>query len=214
SDQGKEYNSKEFDKFYEYENMHGQLTTRYTPQQNGIVERKNQIVVEMAKSIMQENGLPQSFWAAAVYSEIYLLNQSPIKALDNKTPLEAWNGRKPSEEKKEGTSFPTNNLQDEAHVDSDENQTSYDEVPNEELIEESPSPPLRKFRSLSEIYNANFCHVEKESFEEEDSWNKATEDEIQVIKKNNTWELTDVPLDSYWGQMGLHSQVQCRWFCS
>ncbi|GJX22341.1 ankyrin repeat-containing domain, PGG domain protein [Tanacetum coccineum] len=116
------------------------------------------------------------------------------------------------EEKKEGTSFPTNNMQDEAHVDSDENQTSYDEVPNEELIEESPSPPLRKFRSLSEIYNANFCHVEKESFEEEDSWNKATEDEIQVIKKNNTWELTDVPLDSYWGQMGLHSQVQCRWF--
>ncbi|GJR92333.1 retrovirus-related pol polyprotein from transposon TNT 1-94 [Tanacetum coccineum] len=154
---GKEYNSKEFDKFYEYENMHGQLTTRYTPQQNGIVERKNQIVVEMAKSIMQENGLPQSFWAAAVYSEIYLLNQSPIKALDNKTPLEAWNGRKPSEEeKKEGTSFPTNNLQDEAHVEQPE---SFEEVVREE------------------------------------SWKKAMEDEIQVIKKNNTWELTDRPSD-------------------
>ena len=107
----------------------------------------------------------------------------------------SWNWE---EEKKEGPSFPTNNMQDEAHVESDENQPSHDEVPNEEPDEESQSPPPRKFRSLTEIYNANFCHVEPESFEEairEESWKKAMEDEIQVIEKNNTWELTDRPLD-------------------
>ena len=51
-------------------------------------------------------------------------------------------------------------------MESDENQTSHDEVPNEEPDEESQSPPPRKFCSLTEIYNANFCHVEPESFEE------------------------------------------------
>ncbi|GJZ39746.1 retrovirus-related pol polyprotein from transposon TNT 1-94 [Tanacetum coccineum] len=163
--------------------MHRQLTTRYTPQQNSVVERKNQTVVEMAKSMMHEKGLPKSFWAEAVYMAIYLLNRSPTKALDNKTPLEAWNGRKPS---------------DEAHVESDENQPSHDEVASEEPDEESQSPPPRKFRSLTEIYNASFCHVEPDCFEEairEESWKKAMEDEIQVIEKNNTWELTDRPSD-------------------
>ncbi|GKF20454.1 retrovirus-related pol polyprotein from transposon TNT 1-94, partial [Tanacetum coccineum] len=59
---------------------------------------------------------------------------------------------------------------------SEENQPSHDEVPSEEPDEESQSPPPRKFCSLTEIYNANFCHVEPKSFEEairEESWKKA-----------------------------------------
>ncbi|GKE39836.1 retrovirus-related pol polyprotein from transposon TNT 1-94 [Tanacetum coccineum] len=54
----------------------------------------------------------------------------------------SWNWE---EEKKEGTSFPTNNMQDEALVESDENQPSQDEVPSEEPDEESQSPPPQKF---------------------------------------------------------------------
>ncbi|GJV21584.1 retrovirus-related pol polyprotein from transposon TNT 1-94 [Tanacetum coccineum] len=87
-------------------------------------------------------------------------------------------------------------MQDEVHVEIDENQTSHDEVPNKEPDEESQSPPPRKFRSLTEIYNANFCHLEPDCFEEairEELWKKVMEDEIQVIEKNNTWELTDRP---------------------
>ncbi|GJY10315.1 retrovirus-related pol polyprotein from transposon TNT 1-94 [Tanacetum coccineum] len=89
-------------------------------------------------------------------------------------------------------------MQYEAHMESEENQPSHDEVPSEEPDEESQSPPPRKFCSLTEIYNANFCHVEPKSFEEairEESWKKAMDDEIQFIKKNNTWELTDRPSD-------------------
>lgn len=89
SDQGKEYNSKEFDKFCEDEGMRRQVTTRYTPQQNGVVETKNKTVVEMGKSMAHEKSLPKNIWAEAVYTAIYLLNRSPTKALDNKTPLEA-----------------------------------------------------------------------------------------------------------------------------
>ena len=96
SDRGKEYTSKEFHKFCEDERMERQLTVRYTPQQKGVSKRKNQTIVEMAKSMLHEKGLPKSFWAEAVYTTVYLSNRCPTKAVWNKTPFEAWSGRRPS----------------------------------------------------------------------------------------------------------------------
>jgi hypothetical protein len=72
------------------------LTVSYTPQQNGVSERKNQTVMEMAKSMLHEKGLPKAFWAEAVYTVVYLMNRCPTKAVWDKTPFEAWSGRKPS----------------------------------------------------------------------------------------------------------------------
>ncbi|KAG6532281.1 hypothetical protein ZIOFF_006121 [Zingiber officinale] len=96
SDRGKEYTSKEFHNFCEDEGVERQLTVRYTPQQNGVTERKNQTIVEMAKSMMHEKGLPKIFWAEAVYTTVYLSNRCPTTAIPNKTPFEAWSGRRPS----------------------------------------------------------------------------------------------------------------------
>ena len=96
SDNGTEYTSKEFQKFCEDEGIERQLTVRYTPQQNGVSERKNQTIVEMAKSMMHEKELPITFWAEAVYTAVYLTNRCPTKAVWGKTPFEAWRGRKPS----------------------------------------------------------------------------------------------------------------------
>ncbi|KAG6501358.1 hypothetical protein ZIOFF_041237 [Zingiber officinale] len=96
SDRGKEYTSKEFHNFCEDEGVERQLTVRYTPQQNGVTERKNQTIVEMAKSMMHEKGLPKIFWAEAVYTAVYLSNRCPTTTIPNKTPFEAWSGRRPS----------------------------------------------------------------------------------------------------------------------
>lgn len=96
SDNGKEYTSNEFGKFCEDEGVERQLTVIYTPQQNGVSERKNQTVMEMAKSMLHEKGLPKVFWAEAVYTAVYLINRCPTKAVWNQTPIEAWSGRKPS----------------------------------------------------------------------------------------------------------------------
>lgn len=96
SDNGKEYNSKEFDKFCENEGVEKQLTVGYTPQENGVSKRNNQTVMEMAKSMMHEKGLPKSFWVEAVYTTVYLINRCPTKTVWNETPIEAWSERKPS----------------------------------------------------------------------------------------------------------------------
>ena len=96
SDNEKEYTSKQFYKFCEDEGVERQFTMVYTPQQNGVSERKNQTVMEMAKSMLHDKGLPKTFWAEAVSIAVYLLNRCPTKAVWNKTPFEAWSGRKSS----------------------------------------------------------------------------------------------------------------------
>lgn len=54
SDRGKEYTSNAFQNFCEDEGMARQLTVSYTPQQNGVSERKNQTFLEMAKSMLHD----------------------------------------------------------------------------------------------------------------------------------------------------------------
>jgi hypothetical protein len=95
SDRGGEFTSSEFNNLCETEGIQRQLTMAYTPQQNGVVERKNRTVVEMAKAMLHEKNLPYHLWAEAVHTAVYLLNRCPTRALDNKTPFEAYSGRKP-----------------------------------------------------------------------------------------------------------------------
>ena len=58
SDRGGEYNSNEFDRFCEDIGLDRQLTVGYTPQQNGVAERKNRTIEEMMKAMLHERGLP------------------------------------------------------------------------------------------------------------------------------------------------------------
>ena len=95
SDRGGEFTSAEFDSFCADVGIERQLTTPYTPQQNGVAERKNRTIVEMAKCLMFEKKIPLGFWAEAVNTSVYILNRFPTKALSKKTPFEAYSGRKP-----------------------------------------------------------------------------------------------------------------------
>jgi hypothetical protein len=60
-----------------------------------VVERRNQIVVAMAWSMMKAKNLPRYFWGEAVVVAVYLLNRSPTRAVEGMTPFEAWHGKKP-----------------------------------------------------------------------------------------------------------------------
>lgn len=80
TDRGGEFTSKEFTDFCEKEGICKQLTTSYTPQQNGVAERKNKSLVEMTKSMLKTKNLPNSFWAEAVHTVTYILIRSPIRA--------------------------------------------------------------------------------------------------------------------------------------
>ena len=68
----------------------------YTPQQNGVVERKNRTLIEMARTMLNEYSLPTYFWAEAINTSCYILNRVSKRPILNKTPYELWKGRKPN----------------------------------------------------------------------------------------------------------------------
>ena len=95
SDNGTEYTSEKFNKFCEDAGIEHQLTAPYTPQQNGIVDRKNRIIMEMTRCLLHDKSLPKKFCAKAANTTIFLLNRLLTKALQKMTLLEAWHGYKP-----------------------------------------------------------------------------------------------------------------------
>ena len=63
-------------------------------QQNGVAERKNRTVVEMARTMLKEKNISTALWAEAVATAVYILNRSPTVAVREITPYEALKGSK------------------------------------------------------------------------------------------------------------------------
>ncbi|MCO5573110.1 hypothetical protein L7F22_026875 [Adiantum nelumboides] len=96
SDRGGEFLSKNFARWCKSEGIRRQLTTPYTPSQNGVVEQINRTIMEMARAMLAHASLPRSYWAEACNTAVYIQNRSPTHALQDMTPFQAYYGRKPS----------------------------------------------------------------------------------------------------------------------
>ncbi|GKE55317.1 retrotransposon protein, putative, ty1-copia subclass, partial [Tanacetum coccineum] len=91
-DSGGEYMSQEF---LDHLKEHGIITHQtppYTPQHNGVSERRNRTLLDMVRSMMSKTTLLKSFWDYAFESAARILNMVPTKKVD-KTPYEVWHGK-------------------------------------------------------------------------------------------------------------------------
>jgi len=96
SDRGGEFTSKEFNNFCQSHGIRHPLKVPYSPQQNGVAERKNRTILNIARCMLKAKNIPKEFWAEAVSCAVYLNNMSPTRNVRDQTPQEAWSGRKPS----------------------------------------------------------------------------------------------------------------------
>lgn len=96
SDRGGEFKSEQFTRLLEENGIERQFTVAYSPQQNGVAERRNRTLMDMARSMLKDKGMPDEFWAEATFTAAYLQNRLPTRALNQMTPLEIWSGHKPS----------------------------------------------------------------------------------------------------------------------
>jgi len=94
-DNGSEFSSNVFESFCEKEGIQGQFTPPYTPHQNGVVERRNQTVIKMARCLLQGKSVPNKYWEEAMHTVVYLLNKCPSKVVEDITPEEKWSSKKP-----------------------------------------------------------------------------------------------------------------------
>ena len=75
SDNGTEFKNRDMDEFCTAKGILHEYSSRYTPQQNGVAERKNRTLIETARTMLVESQLPVRFWTEAVASACYTLNR-------------------------------------------------------------------------------------------------------------------------------------------
>ena len=67
---------------------------RHTPQQNGVAERKNRHILEVARAMLNEKHMPKSYWAKAANTAVYLMNRCTTSGVHEVTPHEKYYGNK------------------------------------------------------------------------------------------------------------------------
>ncbi|KAJ9547168.1 hypothetical protein OSB04_019711 [Centaurea solstitialis] len=96
TDNGTEFKNIVLKSFYNSFGITQTFSAARTPEQNGVVERRNRTLVEAARSMLAESQLPQYLWAKAVNTACYTQNRSIIHRRFGKTPYHILFGRVPS----------------------------------------------------------------------------------------------------------------------
>jgi len=96
SDNGGEYVSSAFKALHEENGTTHHTTVPDTSQQNGVAERLNRVLVELARTMLRHKDVDQDLWADAIKTAVYIKNRVTSRALPvGKTPHELWTGNKP-----------------------------------------------------------------------------------------------------------------------
>ena len=96
SDHGKEFENAKFEAFCNEHGTKKEFLAPKTPQQNGVVERKNRVIQEMARVMLLKKNIPQKFWAEAVNTSCHIENRIFFRARTKKTSYEIWREKKPN----------------------------------------------------------------------------------------------------------------------
>jgi transposase InsO family protein len=93
TDNGTEYLNTTFGAFLSEQGILHQTSCPDTPPQNGVAERKNRHVLEVARSLMYTMNVPKFLWSEAVMTATYLINRTPSRILGMKSPCELLFGK-------------------------------------------------------------------------------------------------------------------------
>jgi transposase InsO family protein len=79
--------------FYSEYGIKRKFSVSRTPQQNGVIERKNITVQEMARTMLKDSNLSDIFWSQVVHTKFLIPNRGMLRSNTDKTPYELWKGR-------------------------------------------------------------------------------------------------------------------------
>ncbi|GJY34241.1 retrovirus-related pol polyprotein from transposon TNT 1-94 [Tanacetum coccineum] len=91
-----EFLNKTLQAYFAKEGIRHETSTAQTPEQNGVVERRNRTLVEAARTMLSAAKVPLFFWAEAIATACFTQNRSLVIPRHEKTPYHIINARKPS----------------------------------------------------------------------------------------------------------------------
>jgi transposase InsO family protein len=94
SDNSTKFKNTQVENFLDEEGIKHEFLAPYTPQQNGVAERKNRTLIEMARTILDEYKTLDQFWAEAINTACYATNHFYLHKLLKKTSYELLTGNK------------------------------------------------------------------------------------------------------------------------
>jgi hypothetical protein len=95
SDNGTEFKNSQIEGFLE-EGIKHEFSSPYTPQQNGVVERKNRTLLDMARTMLDEYKTQDQFWVEAINTACYSINRVYLHRILKKTSYELLTGKNPN----------------------------------------------------------------------------------------------------------------------
>nr|GEV13763.1 putative retrotransposon protein [Tanacetum cinerariifolium] len=162
-------------------------TPTYTPQHNGVSERRNRTLLDMVRSMISQTTLPKSFWDYALETAARMLNMVPTKKVE-KTPYEIKNQVHPSLD----TSL--NHKEDDLEID--EPQSDIVLIRRSTRTRHAPDRMClyidaeeNELEDLGEPANYKAALLDPES----EKWLNAMNVEMQSMKDNEVWVLVELP---------------------
>jgi len=95
ADNGGEYITGDLQRWCASKGIKLEYTAPHSPAQNGVAEQMNRTLAELARAMIFSTQVPKFLWPEAIAHAAYLRNRTHTRALESKTPLEAWSGHKP-----------------------------------------------------------------------------------------------------------------------
>ena len=92
---GKEFENAKFEAFCDEHGIKKEFSALKTPQQNGVVVRKNRVIQEIKRVMLLNKGIPQKFWVEAVNTSCHIGNRIFFQARTKKLTYEIWKEKKP-----------------------------------------------------------------------------------------------------------------------
>jgi transposase InsO family protein len=96
SENGTEFKNSQIEGFLEEEGIKHEFSSPYTPQQNGVVERKSRTLLDMARAMLDEYKTPDRFWEEAINTACYSINRLYLHRILKKTSYELLTGKNPN----------------------------------------------------------------------------------------------------------------------
>jgi transposase InsO family protein len=94
SDNGTKFKNTQVEEFLDEEGIKHEFLAPYTPQQNGVAERKNRTLIEMARTMLDEYKTSDQFWAEAINMACHATNHLYLHKLLKKTSYKLLTGNK------------------------------------------------------------------------------------------------------------------------
>jgi transposase InsO family protein len=95
SDNETKFKNSQIEGFLEDEGIKHEFSSPYTPQQNGVVERKNRTLLNMTRTMLDEYKTPDRFWVEAINTACYSINRLYLHRILKKTSYELLTGKSP-----------------------------------------------------------------------------------------------------------------------